>query len=200
MTVFRRSEPAALRRWLAPVALCLVVGLAAGPLMACSPAGSSPATMSAAQTQAIIDTITREVKAAYDITKPDAEQRLLSLYADTGRVVSAGAGRMITSRDTLAMGIRAFWTNVGANMRDPKWIWDNMVFDVLSPTAAVMTATYHVPHRTPRNQPHTIAGAWTAVFQKRGGRWVIIQEHLSDVPAMPDSAMAPMPPGMKMPK
>jgi hypothetical protein len=27
---------------------------------------------------------------------------------------------------------------------------------------------------------HVIGGAWTAVFQKRGGRWVIIQEHLSD--------------------
>ena len=74
-----------------------------------------------------------------------------------------------------------------------------MLFDVLSPNAAVMTATYHVPHLTPRNQPHTIGGAWTAVFQKRGDRWYIIQEHLSDLPPVPDSAAAPMPPGMKMP-
>ena len=49
--------------------------------------------------------------------------------------------------------------------------------------------------------PHTIAGAWTAVFQKRGDRWYVIQEHLSDLPALPDSAAAmtmPMP-EMKMP-
>jgi hypothetical protein len=173
----------------------IIVGLAAVALAACS----ASTTVSTAERQAIIDSLTRQVKAAYDITKPNAEQRLLSLYPDSGRIVSAGAGRMITSHDTLAMGIKAFWTNVGANMRDPKWIWDDMVFDVLAPNAAVMTATYHVPHLTPRNQPHTIGGAWTAVFQKRGNRWYIVQEHLSDLPAMPDSAMAAMPPGMKMP-
>ncbi len=100
----------------------------------------------------------------------------------------------MTSRDTLAMGIKAFWVNVGANMRQPKWIWDQMIFDVLSPTAAVMTATYHVPHLTPRNMQHTIGGAWTAVFEKRDGRWYVIQEHLSDQPpVMSDSAMRAMP-------
>jgi len=175
-------------------------------LLALSAACSAPATMSAADRQAIADSLTRQVKAAYDLSTPGAEQRLLSLYPDTGRIVSAAGGQMLTSRDTLAMGIRAFWTNVGANMRQPKWIWDRMVFDVLAPNAAVMTATYHVPHLTPANQPHTIAGAWTAVFEKRGARWYVVQEHLSDVPERPDSASAAaappsaMPKGMKMPK
>jgi hypothetical protein len=40
---------------------------------------------------------------------------------------------------------------------------------------------------------HVIAGAWTAVFQKRDGQWVIVQEHLSDVQSNlnlpPDTAM-----------
>jgi len=73
-----------------------------------------------------------------------------------------------------------------------------LIFDVLAPDAAVMTATYHVPHLTPRNMPHTIGGAWTAVFQKRGNRWVIVQEHLSDLPPTHDSTMMQMP-GMSMP-
>jgi hypothetical protein len=154
---------------------------------------SSPSTVSDAERRAIVDSLTRQVKAAYDLTTPGVEQRLLSLYPDTGRVVSAAGGQMLTSRDSLGMGIHAFWTNVGQNMRDPHWIWDRMVFDVLAPNAAVMTATYHVPHHTPRNQPHTIGGAWTAVFQKRGNRWYVVQEHLSDLPPMPDSAMAAMP-------
>jgi hypothetical protein len=39
------------------------------------------------------------------------------------------------------------------------------------------------------NMQHVIAGAWTAVFVNRGGKWVVIQEHLSDVPAaIADSA------------
>ncbi|MFI5230164.1 MAG: hypothetical protein ACHQWU_13910 [Gemmatimonadales bacterium] len=156
---------------------------------------SSNTTLSAPQRQAIVDSLTRQVKAAYDLSKPNVEQRLLSLYPDTGRVVSASAGQITSSRDTLAMGIKAFWENIGVNMRQPKWIWDEMLFDVLSPTAAVMTATYHVPHLTPRNMPHVVGGAWTAVFQKRGDRWYIIQEHLSDLPPMSDSAMA----GMTMP-
>jgi hypothetical protein len=162
---------------------------------ACSP----NTTVSTAERQAIVDSLTRQVQAAYDLSRPNAEQRLLSLYPPNGRVVSAAGGQILTSRDSLAMGIKAFWDNVGVNMRNPKWIWDQMLFDVLAPNAAVMTARYHIPHLTPRNQPHTISGAWTAVFQKRGDRWYIVQEHLSDLPTMPDS-MSAMPPGMKMPK
>jgi hypothetical protein len=170
------------------------------PLALIAAACSRPATVSDRERKAITDSLTRQVKSAYDLSKPNAEERLLSLYPTTGRVVSAAGGQVITSRDTLAMGIDAFWQNVGSNMKEPRWIWDQMIFDVLSPTAAVMTARYHVPHLTPRNMPHTIAGAWTAVFQKRGNRWYIIQEHLSDLPAIPDSVSAMMmPPDMKMP-
>jgi ketosteroid isomerase-like protein len=174
-----------------------MVGVAA---LALAAGCRSETTMSAAERQAIADSLTRQVKAAYDLSKPNVEQRLLSLYPPSGRVVSAAAGQMLTSRDSLALGIKAFWKNVGVNMRDPKWIWDQMVIDVLAPNAAVMTARYHIPHLTPRNQPHTLGGAWTAVFEKRDGRWYVIQEHLSDLPSMPDSAMAmPMAPGAKMP-
>jgi hypothetical protein len=172
--------------------------------------------VSDADRQAIVDSLTRQVTAAYDVTKPGFQQRVLGLYPDSGRVVSAAGGQVLASRDTLAMGIQAFWDNVGANMRQPRWVWDQMLFDVLAPNAAVMTATYHVPHLTPNNQPHTIGGAWTAVFQKRGSRWYIVQEHLSDLPAAAfaaadsagdstrDSTRAmpgmKMPPGHKMPQ
>ncbi len=67
-------------------------------------------------------------------------------------------------------------------MRNPVVEWTSMDVDVLAPDAAVMTATYRIPHKQPNGLPHVIAGAWTAVFQQRGGKWVIIQEHLSDRP------------------
>jgi hypothetical protein len=176
------------------------IGLAAAMIVAAGCSRPAP-SLSSSDRQAIVDSLTRQVKAAYDLSKPNVEQRLLSLYPPSGRVVSAASGQIITSRDTLAMGIQAFWNKVGVNMRQPRWIWDQMLFDVLAPDAAVMTAQYHVPHLTPRNMPHVIGGAWTAVFQKRGGRWYIIQEHLSDMPAMTDSASAAAMgmPGMKMP-
>lgn len=162
---------------------------ACASLAACRSEGAATraadAEPSAAERRAIADTISRLVRAAYDLERPGAEQRSIALYPDTGRVVSASAGHVITSRDSLVAGIRYFWENVAANMRQPRWIWDQMLVDVLSPNAAAMTATYHVPHLTPRNEPHVIGGAWTAVFEKRGGRWVIVQEHLSDLPQMP---------------
>ncbi len=129
--------------------------------------------------------IEQQVRAAYDLSTPNAEQRLLSLYPDTGRIVSASLGHLVMSRDTLFGGIRYFWRAIGVNMRDPHWVWDQMVIDVLSPDAAVMTASYHIPHFTPRNLPHTIGGAMTAVFRRQGTKWVIIQEHLSDTPPVP---------------
>ena len=165
------------------------VALAAVALLpACS--GSEP---SAAEKKAIATAIEAEVRSAYDLKSADVEKSLEKLYPDTGRIVSASSGTIIASRDTLFAGIHAFWKYVGSNMRNPTWRWDHILIDVLSRDAAVMTATYHVPHLTPTNMPHVIGGAWTAVFRKENGRWVIIQEHLSDLPpAMADSAHAHM--------
>ena len=133
------------------------------------------------QRDAIADTVRSLIVTAYDLSKPgDVVTRLMSLYPPTGTVVSASGGQVSGSRDSLEAGIRAFWSNVGRNMRDPRWTWGPMHVDVLARDAAVVTTTYRVPHITPSGAPHVIAGAWTAVFQRRGGRWVIVQEHLSD--------------------
>ena len=161
-------------------------------LDSCSPA-ERPA-MTEAQRTAIADTLRSLIVSAYDLSKPgDAVARLMSLYPPSGPVISASGGQVSTSRDSLYAGIRAFWDNVGKRMRDPKWTWGPMHVDVLAPDAAVVTATYRVPHLTPQGMPHVIAGAWTAVFQRRGGRWVIVQEHLSDVPAVDSVAHSSMP-------
>ena len=160
--------------------LALFIGLSLSVLAACGP--SERPAMSAAQRDAIADTIRTLIVNAYDLARPgDAVARLMSLYPASGDVISASGGQVTASRDTLQAGIRAFWDNVGRNMREPKWTWGAMHVDVLAPDAAVVTTTYRVPHLTPRGEPHVIAGAWTAVFQRRGGRWVIVQEHLSDV-------------------
>jgi ketosteroid isomerase-like protein len=150
-------------------------------LAACSaPAGQHPSERERA---AIADTLRTMLVRAYDLTAPgDRVARMMSLYPATGSVVSASAGRFSASRDSLERGIRAFWEYVGQNMREPQWTWDEMRVDVLNRDAAVVTARYHVPHRTPRGDQHTISGAMTEVFQRRDGRWVVVQEHLSDVP------------------
>ena len=156
-------------------------------LVSCVRAGGG---VTPAERVAIAQEIERQVRDAYDLSKPNVDERMLRLYGDSGRIVSATGGQIHTSRDSLAAGIHYFWRNIGMNMRQPKWIWDTTVVDVLAPDAAVFTGTYHVPHLTPRNQPHVIGGAMTMVFQKRGGRWVVVQEHLSDLPRIPDDVAA----------
>jgi hypothetical protein len=154
-----------------------------------SVAACSQPQPSASEKKAIAAEIEKEVRSAYDLSNPDVVKSFEKLYPDTGRIVSASSGMVITSRDTLFAGIHAFWQYVGSNMRNPKWMWDQILVDVLSRDAAVMTATYHVPHLTPTNMAHVIGGAWTAVFRKENGRWVIVQEHLSDLPPMMADSM-----------
>jgi hypothetical protein len=138
--------------------------------------------LSARERTSIVDSLRRTVVAAYDLSKPGVVGRMLSLYPDSGKVISASGGNVTATKKQLENQITTFWNRVGKNMRGPKWEWTSMNFDVLSATSAVMTATYRVPHRTPMGQPHVIGGAWTAVFQLQNGRWVIVQEHLSDSP------------------
>ena len=145
----------------------------------------SDGVLSSEAKKVIADSLTKLVVSAYDLTKPDPVASLMSLYPGDS-VVSAGAGEMIRTRAQLERQVRTFWTYVGSNMQKPRWEWTSMAIDVLSPNAAVMTSTYRIPHATPEGRPHVIGGAWTAVFANRGGRWVIVQEHLSDSPGAPE--------------
>lgn len=147
---------------------------------------------------ALGDTLAGLVVHAYDLSRPDAVARLMALYPAHDPVVSAAGGRVTTTRAALQRSIEQFWTRVGQNMQQPRFLFDQRHVTVLGPDAAVLTMTYTIPHRTPEGRPHSIGGAWTAVFARRDGRWVIVQEHLSDRPAAADSA-APMPPMPSMP-
>src|SRR6476620_2851518 len=167
----------------------MVLALATVAATAVSCSASSASRMTASEKRAIADSLKQLVVNTYDLSKPNPVNRLMSLYPDTGRVISASGGVTTTTRTKLEEGIKAFWTYVGQNMRNPHWEWTSMTVDVLAPDAAVMTSTYRVPHVTPMGMPHVIGGAWTAVFQKRGGRWVVIQEHLSDVQSNPNIQM-----------
>ena len=138
--------------------------------------------MSEVEKTAIADTLRQLVASAYDFSRDDIVERLMSLYPARGPVISAAAGHVTTSRDSLEQSIRWFWENVGTNMRDPLWRWGETHVEVISPDAAVLTASYRIPHHTPDGRPHVVGGAWTAVFVRRGGRWLIVHEHLSDAP------------------
>lgn len=175
------------RRWAAHLSLTAAVFGIALLASACQGAGS----VSAAQRLAIADSLEALVKRAYDFSQPNPTGRLLSLYPDSGRVISAAAGRVTTTRLVLATEIAGFWERVGQNMKNPKFLIGSSYVDVLTPDAAVMTFSYSIPHVTPAGRPHTVEGAWTTLWRREGGRWMIVQEHLSDTPeSTMSSAMA----------
>ena len=149
---------------------------------ACGGEPGHPGAVTSRERQEIAGTIRREVTAAYDLSAPDVVSRLMSLYPDSGRVVSASGGRFSVTRPDLELQIRSFWNRVGRNMKEPRMEWTAMDIAVLGAESAVMTATYRIPHLDPQGRPHVLGGAWTAVFAHRGGRWVIVHEHLSDLP------------------
>lgn len=119
---------------------------------------------------------------AYDFTRPDIVERMSGLYPDTGRVISASGGYVITTADSLRQGLAEFWATTGVNMSEPRWEWGEVHVDRLSRDAAVLTGTWSIPHIAPGGMPHTISGAWTAIFRRVDGEWKIIQEHLSVPP------------------
>lgn len=161
-------------------ALVTAAGLAVQ--FACGP--QVPRSVTAEERKAIADSLAKLVVNTYDLSQPKFVERMMSLYPQAGPVYSTASGHTSTTRGDLQQQIETFWKYVGSNMRNPKWEWTAMHVDVLAPDAAVMTASYRIPHLTPMNMQHVIAGAWTAAFVNRGGKWVVIQEHLSDVPAV----------------
>jgi ketosteroid isomerase-like protein len=167
-----------------PAALLLVLlGTAA-----CSrPAGE----VSPEQRRAIADSLGTLVEHAYDFSQPDVVARLLSIYPESGRVISAAAGRVTTTREALEGEIAGFWRRVGSNMQSPRFVLGSRYVDVLTPDAAVMTFTYSIPHTTPAGAPHTVSGAWMTLWRNQGGRWMIVQEHLSDTPESTAPSGAP---------
>ena len=162
-------------------------------LASCDQADESASLLAgtAPDTAAIADTLRALVERAYDFSRPGVVERLMSLYPERGPVVSAAAGRVTTTRDSLRSQIEWFWNFVGQNMQDPHWEWTVTHVRVLGPDAAVLTATYQVPHRTPEGRPHVVEGAWTMVFQRQDDGWRIVHEHLSDVP--PNAQQSPPP-------
>jgi ketosteroid isomerase-like protein len=143
---------------------------------------SSGAPLSDADRRGIAREVRGILESAYDLSKGDVVRRMMSIYPSSGRVVSATAGRVTTSRDSLQMAVNAFWDGVGQYMVDPTWKWDRIEVDVLSLDAAVLTANYYVPHWTDQGAPHVIGGTWTTVWQRTAEGWRVVNEHLSDLP------------------
>lgn len=158
------------------------IGLLVAALVGCRPIATDSRTTSLGPDQALTDTLKVRIEGAYDFSRPDVATRMAELYPDSGQAISASGGSLTVGVDSIRAGIAEFWKNAGKNMRDPKWVWGDAFAERLGPDAGVLTATWSIPHIAPTGRPHVIQGAWTAVFRRIGGKWVIVAEHLSVPP------------------
>ena len=161
-----------------PILAVVIVTLAPG----CSTGADTSDEMTATERTVIADSIRSLLTSTYTFDGSDPVPRFMKLYADTGTVVSAASGGFTTSRDSVQRGLTTFWSTAGQYMQQPSWTWGPMRVDVLGRNGAVVTARYTIPHWTPEGRPHVLGGVWTSVWARRDGRWVIVQEHLSDMP------------------
>ncbi len=145
-------------------------------------ASGTEASLTSAERTAIGDSVKRLLFTTQTFEGGDVVKRFMSIYPSSGRVVSASSGTFSTTRDSLQMGITAFWEGAGKRMQKARWVWGPTVVDVLSRDAVVITAQYTIPHWTPEGAPHVFGGAWTSVWRRSGGGWEIVQEHLSEMP------------------
>ncbi len=141
-----------------------------------------PAPITAEANAALEDTLRRLISDAYRFDSGGGVSRLMSVYARGDAVASASGGRIIVGHDALQREMAGFWERVGRNMREPRFEISHSHLERLGPDGAALTFAYRIPHVTPDGRPHEAGGAWTAVFARREGRWMIVQEHLSDLP------------------
>lgn len=158
------------------------LGLLVVVASACAPPPQRSEALTENERASLADSVRLILLNTYDLAQPQLVERMMRLYPDSGRVVSAASGSFTTTREALERQVKAFWSGTGRFMQRPQWKWDAWAVDVLTRDAVVVTAAYTVPHMTPQGTPHVIGGAWTSVWVRRGGRWQIVQEHLSDLP------------------
>lgn len=177
-------------------ASCLTALIVLSPLSCSTESGDRE--LGAGDRQVIADSIRGLLTATYVFDGANPVPRFMQLYADSGPVVSAASGGFTVGRDSIEKALTTFWTTAGRYMQHPSWTWGPMQVDVLSRDAAVVTARYTIPHWTPEGRAHVLGGAWTSIWSRRHGRWVIVQEHLSDLPrevaARVEATMPPKPP------
>jgi ketosteroid isomerase-like protein len=162
-----------------PVAAGALPALLAVAFSVCAPADGGRSA-----DQLLEDTLRARIEQAYDFRRPGVVERMSSLYPDSGRVISASGGHVMTTVDSLRQGLAYFWESVGTTMQDPRWQWEDVHVDRLADDAAALTGTWSIAHVAPTGDAHTIRGAWTAVFRRIDGEWKIVQEHLSVPPVV----------------
>ena len=137
------------------------------------------------QRAAIADTIRLLGQGRMDAANRRDGAAIMTYYADDPELVWAEEGDIYTSRGWIAEEVVAHY----ARLREMHGTWDSMRVAVLSPNAAVLTATYRATSTNTTGETRSSRGARTLVFSRVDGVWRIIHTHESHLtPPTPSPA------------
>lgn len=168
----QRSETRSASRWTRSVAVAaLVLGTGA---LGCAPQGPADADLTPQEEEALADTLTtvnEEFLASWSELEPDA-------YLErVGEDV-----RLYFQRWYEGEAFRTAVRDIMAAYRSyPVEITDADV-EVLGPDAGVVTGTYRAQPVDTAGESQTLNAAFTFVYERRGGDWLLVRGHESLVP------------------
>jgi ketosteroid isomerase-like protein len=129
--------------------------------------------MTDVQRAAVADTIRQQTDAfiaAFNHLDP-------SVFVDQVASVEsfADGGMLYPSADSLASQVHSFV----AGIRSLDVGWEQLHVTVLALDAGVVTGTFHENVVDKAGKTMKLHGAWTGVYQRRDGKWRIVQGHES---------------------
>lgn len=129
--------------------------------------------MTDAQRAAVADTLRQETDAfiaAFNRMDP-------TVFVDQVANIEsfAESGTLYPSRDSLTSQVRGFV----AGIRGLDVGWEQVHVTVLAADAGVVSGTFHENVVDKAGKTTKLHGAWTGVYQRRDGKWGIVQAHES---------------------
>jgi len=147
--------------------------------------GAPPLTE--AQRTAIADSVRQADDQLFAALNAKDVQRMMSFYVPGDDVISADAGMIYPSRDSLEKSSRAFWSS----LKSVSIARDQQRIAVLAPKAVVVTETWHGTFTDSAGKSMDTKGAYTVVWERRDDGWKILAENNSYPMPAPQPAPAP---------
>jgi uncharacterized protein (TIGR02246 family) len=141
-----------------------------------------------AQPSAVSDSIRRQAdRFVAAIASRDIDQ-FVGLFAPEPDFIYVDAGNIYPDRAALRKAGAGFFVRI----KTFSGKWDPAKVIVLGPDGGAFTGVLHVEAADTSGKAIWPNGKiWTLVYQRRGGRWQIVQAHEANVPAPRPAAPAP---------
>ena len=136
-------------------------------------------SLTAAERTAIEDTIRSRAEVFAGSIGPGKLNAFLELFTPDRDFIYVDGGRIYPDRDALGKAASGFF----GSLKTGGGTWGTQRVIALSPTAGAFTGVFRSQiSDTTGRAVWTDGKIWTLIYQRRAGKWVIVQAHEATVP------------------